>query len=335
MAAIGSMFPTYLDVVKKLDPDGTLAPVVEKLQQENPFLQDMAWVEGNLVTGHKFSSRTALPSLGWRRFNEGVMASKASTENVTEQCGSLEGFSQVDVALAELGGNAAAFRADEDTAFVQSFNNEVARSLLYESTKLTPERIHGLTPRLDYTTGNPAAAQVVKADAGATGNDQTSIWLIGWAKDKVFGIYPKGSKAGLEHKDMGEQLVDDGSGTGKKFRAFVTHWKWSFGLCVRDSRYVVRICNIDTSRLTADASTGANLLMSLQDGIASLQSMSGCSPVFYGNKLAFSWFNKQLMKAGGANILEYVERGGALVPHYLGLPFRVVDALTSSEAVVV
>ena len=331
MAVVGQLYPTLVDLAKKQDPGGAIANVVEVLSKTNPILQDMAWKEGNLPTGHRITSRSALPSVGWRRFNEGIAASKGSTEQVDETCGSLEGLSKVDTGLAELSGNKAAFRADEDNAFVQSFNIEVARSVFYESTKNSPERIHGLSPRMDSTLGNPAAAQIIKADATASGSDQASIWLIGWSPDSVFGIFPKGTKAGLESDDLGKQLVRDAA--GKEYTAWVTSWKWRLGLCVRDFRYVVRICNIDTSALTPDAATGANLVMSMQDAIAALQDMTSCNPVFYMNRTLFSAFNKQLM-GKSSNFLEYVERGGRRVPHYLGVPITVVDALTNAESVV-
>jgi hypothetical protein len=184
---------------------------------------------------------------------------------------------------------------------------------------------------MDSTLGNPAAAQIIKADATASGSDQASIWLIGWSPDSVFGIFPKGTKAGLESDDLGKQLVRDAA--GKEYTAWVTSWKWRLGLCVRDFRYVVRICNIDTSALTPDAATGANLVMSMQDAIAALQDMTSCNPVFYMNRTLFSAFNKQLM-GKSSNFLEYVERGGRRVPHYLGVPITVVDALTNAESVV-
>ena len=63
----------------------------------------------------------------------------------------------------------------------------------------------------------------MKCDSGASGNDQTSIWLICWGPQTAFGIFPKGSQAGIKFKDLGTQLWDDG--TGKKFEAYVSSWK--------------------------------------------------------------------------------------------------------------
>lgn len=328
--ALSSQYPTIVDLARKLDPNGGIATVVELLSKKNAFMQDLPFKAGNLPTGHRFSARTALPSPTWRKINQGIAASKGQVETVEETCGMLEGLSKVDCALAELNGNAAAFRADEDNAFLSAFGLEVARALFYESTASNPERILGLTPRFDNT--GPAAAQLIKADASASGSDQTSIWLVGWSPDTVFGIYPKNSVAGFTSEDLGKRLVRDAD--NNEYTAYVTHHKWSLGLCVQDYRYVVRIANIDTGTWTADLSAGADLVLIMQDAIAAMYSTDDCSPVFYMNRSTFSMFNKQLIKKGTVNFLEYVERGGRRIPHYLGFPIRICDALTKTEAVV-
>lgn len=331
MASLSTAFPNLVDLAKKSDPDGGVAKTVELLSKKNAFLEDIAFRPGNMPSGHKFSARVALPSPAWRKLNQGIAASKAQNDTYEETCGMLEGLSKVDVALAELNGNAAAFRMDEDNAFLSAFGIEIARALFYESTNTNPERLHGLTPRFDGT--GPSAAQVIKADATAAGSDQTSIWLVGWSPDTVYGIYPKNSVAGFQKEDLGKQIVKDTGGTNE-FVAYVTHHKWSLGLCVQDYRYVARVGNIDTSAWKADLSAGADLSLSMQDAVAALYDTDSCSPVFYMNRAAFSMFNKQLMKKGTTNFLEYVERGGRRVPHFLGFPIRITDAITMTEAVI-
>lgn len=332
MATIGYLYPTLADIAKRTDPSGNIADVVESLSKVNPLLQDIAWKEGNLPTGHTYTSRTSLPTPSWRKFNQGVAPTKSTADQYTETCGMLESFTKVDVALANLNGNSAAFRNDEDKAQVMGFGLEVNRALFYETLSTNPERIHGLTPRLNATSGNPAAAQIVKADSGASGNDQTSMWLIGWSPDTVFGIYPKGSRAGLSSEDLGKQLTKDAS--NNEYTAWVSHWTWQLGLCVRDYRYLVRICNIDTSAWKADLSAGADLVLSLMDAIAAMYSLENVQPVIYLNRATYSMFNKQLIKKGTANLLEYLERGGSRLPHFMGIPMRITDALTSTESVV-
>ena len=112
--------PTLLDQIKRTDPDGTIADIIEALTQRNPILQDAVAMEGNLPTGHRLTIRDGLPQVGWRMFNEGVDRGKSTTIQVDETCGMLEGRSVVDCKLAKLNGNEAAFRSSEDMSFLQT-----------------------------------------------------------------------------------------------------------------------------------------------------------------------------------------------------------------------
>lgn len=334
MATITSTFPTLVDVTKRLEPNGSVAMIAELLQKYLPILDDMAWQEGNLPTGHRYTSRTALPSMTWRRYNQGLDPVVSKTEQYDEVCGMLEGYSKVDVDLAKLNGNEAAFRLSEDKAFIQAMNIAVANALFYESVTNSPERVTGLTPRLNKISGSTdsAVSQIVVGDAAAAGNDQTSIWLIGWSPETIFGIYPKASQAGLLTEDLGRQLVLDSN--SKQFLAYVTRWQWKLGLCVRDYRFISRICNIDTSNWKEDLSAGADLAMRMLDAIATIFNMDIVRPVFYMNRAAFSMLNKQLVKRQ-ANWLEWVDAGGRRIPQFYGVPIKFIDAITSTEAPVV
>lgn len=332
MAAVGQLFPTLVDVAKKTAPDGGIISVLELLQKKNAFIEDLAWKEGNLPTGHKYSARVALPSPTWRKLNQGIATAKSQVDSFTETCGMLEGLSKVDCALADLNGNAPAFRMDEDNAFVQGFGLTVGDALFYSDVAANPERIQGLDKRFGYTSGNPASGQIIKGDSGATGANQTSIWLVGWSPSTVYGIYPKGSTAGFKSEDLGKLLVKDSGGTNE-FLAYVSHHKWDLGLVCQDYRYVARICNIDLPRFKADASSGVDLVSSMTDAIAALYDVDSVNAVFYMNRWAFSAFNKQLQKKQ-ANLLEWVDRGGRRVPHFLGVPIRISDFIKSTEAVI-
>lgn len=336
MAVLSTLFPTIIDLAKKTDPNGGIATVVELLAKKNAFLQDLAFKQGNLPTGHRFSARVALPSPSWRKLNQGIAASKGQVDTYEENCGMLEGLAKVDCALAELNGDAAAFRADEDNAFVSAFGLEVASALFYSSVNGGtnngfvggPEKIHGLTPRFDVTSGNVASGQIIKA--GGTGSDQTSIWLVGWGPHTVYGIYPKSGTVGFKSEDLGKQIVKDSGGTNE-YTAYVTHHKWSLGLAVEDYRYIARICNIDTGSWEA-TTPSPDIGLYMMDAIAAMFEMESVQPVMYCNRSTFSMFNKQLMNKKTTNFMEYVERGGTRIPHFLGIPIRISDAIVNTEA---
>ncbi len=334
MSLVGNSFVTLADYAKRLDPNGNIAQICNVLSQFNPIMKDIPWVEGNLPTGHRFTSSTALPSGTWRKLNKGYDATKGTTDQVDETCGIFEARSAIDVDNPGMqGANKAQYRAGEDLLFLSGMGNDVASALFYSSVAANPEQIQGLAPRLNVTSGNPASGQILKWGGSSAGADQTSVWLVGWSPDKVFGIYPKDTKAGVDQQDLGQQLVLDGN--NKQFLAWLTRFVWKLGVCVRDYRYLVRGCNIDTSAAT---NTDGYIINLLTDMYAALYSMDNCNPRFYMNRWTFSHFNKNLM-GKQANLLEWVDgsesgKPGVRVPAFLGVPIIITDAISKAEGIV-
>lgn len=331
MATRGNTLPTLLDVAKASDPNGKIASIVELLSETNEILEDMVWVQGNLPTGHKTTVRTGLPAVTWRKLNYGVQPSKSITTPVTDNCGMLEAYAEVDKSLVMLNDNTSEFRLSEDRAFLEAMNQEMAETIFYGDTAVTPEKFVGLAPRYSAYSATPTLSGSNVIKAGGSGNDNTSIWLVVWGPNTAHGIYPKGSKAGFSHQDLGEQtLLDANQG---RFQGLRTHYKWDCGLTVRDWRYVVRIANIDFSDLTYNAATGANLVDLMQQAIELVPNPGLGRPVFYMNRKVRSFLRRQMVtKANLALPLEQV--GGRRVLMFSEYPVRIVDQLTNAEATV-
>lgn len=329
MSILADKYPTLLDLIRRMEPNGAIANVVESLTQDNNLLQFLTFQEGNLITGHRFTSRTGLPSIGWRRLNEGIEIGKSKTDQIDETCGMLSARSAIDVKLCELNGNGPAFRASEDIAFLQSLNNEVERSLFYATTKTAPEKFNGLAPRLDATTGNPAATQIIKHTTSPSGQDQTSIWLLVSGPDTIFGIFPKGTKAGIEQIDCGIQMVDDG--TGKTYRAYMTEWNWNLGLVVKDYRYVVRICNIDVSSLDP---TKDDIVPAMIMALGKVQSLTKGRAAFFCNRTIETMLRLQARNAVKNSSLTVDSIEGKPILSCDGVPIIRSDAILNTEAIV-
>lgn len=331
MTTLGSTNPNMLDVVKRLDPDNKIAMIVEMLAEQNEILQDMTAVEGNLPTGHRTTVRSGYPSSTWRKLNYGVQPSKSRTVQITDSCGMLEAYAEVDKALADLNGNTAAFRISEDRAFLESMNQTMADALFYGDSSVDPEKFMGLAPRFSSTSAENGQ-NIILADGSASGSDQTSIWLVCWGENTVHGIYPKGSMAGFKHQDLGEVTLEDAA--GGKYQGYRTHYKWDIGLTVRDWRYVVRIANIDTSRLTSDpATSGTNLIDAMTRAIELLPSQMMGRPVFYCNRTVRSFLRRQITNKSNVN-LTLDEVAGRRVLAFDDIPVRRCDAILNTEAVV-
>jgi hypothetical protein len=323
---------TLVDVAKRHDPNGQIADIAELLAQTNEMLADMTWKEGNLTTGELTTIRTALPTVYWRLINAGVLPSKSRTAQITEQTGMLEAYSQVDKALADLGGNPGALRLSEARAFLEAMNQEMQSTVIY-GTASAPEEFIGLAVRYsDTTAGN--GDNIIKA--GGTGStDNTSAWLVAWSPETVTGIYPKGSSAGLSHEDLGIETVENAGGvTGALMRAYRDHWVWKAGIAVKDYRYVVRIANIDVSNLES-VSDAADLMTLMGDAEERLPNSLG-RKAWYLNRRVKRFLRRQVrsdvMEGGG---LTYDNVAGKPTMMFGDTPIRTVDAILSTEDVVV
>ena len=335
MSTIGGTYLTLLDYAKREAPGGGIDEIIEVLAASNPIIADANVLEGNLPTGNRGVQRVSQPSGTWRLLNGGVVPEKSSTKQVTDLCGMLEAYSKIDVDVAELGGNAAAFRASEDNAFIAGLNSTAATALFYGNQNDNPEQMHGLTYRYNaLTTGY--SDQVVNA-AGSTSVGQTSIWIVTWGPQTCTLIYPKGSKAGLTSEDMGKQLVTDAGGTtGNMYTAYVTKFQWKLGLALKDYRYVIRICNIDVAALTSDASAGADLLDKLVDAYYSRPTVdlgNMAKTFIYCNKTIAKYLHKQAQSRANVNLTIDMPAGKPQVS-FLDAPIHVCDNIVSTEAVV-
>lgn len=331
MATLSGETLNLIDWAKSLDPDGNTADVVEMLAQSNEILMDMRWKEGNLPTGHRTTVRTGLPSVYWRLLNQGVSPSKGTTAQVDEACGILEAWSEVDVDLCKLNGNTAAFRLSQAKGFIEAMNQEMAQTLFYGAAS-SPEEFIGLAARYSSTTAANGANVV---SGGGSGSDNSSIWLVGWGDMSVHGIFPKGSKAGLVHDDFGEETVETSAAIGgTRLRAYRERWQWKCGVALQDWRYVVRIPNIDISALVA-ASSAADLFDKMTRATHRIFSLKNCSPVWYMNRTCFQELDIQRrgdVQAGGG--LSYDNVDGKMQYSFRGIPIRICDALTETEATV-
>ena len=330
-AATTSTYLTLLDYAKRESPGGGIDEIIEVLAASNPIIADANVMEGNLPTGHRSTQRTTQPTGSWRLLNYGVAPEKSTTKQVDDTCGILEAYSKLDVDIALLNGNEAAFRASEDNAFIAGMNSTVATALFYGNQKTDPEEMHGLSPRYNLTTGD-YANQII--NASGSGSDNTSIWIITWGPQTCSLIYPKGSKAGLTNEDMGKQLVTDSNGL--MYTAYVTKFQWKLGLCLKDYRYVIRICNIDYSDLTADAASGADLLDKLVDGYYARPTVdlgNMAKTFIYCNKTIAKFLHKQAQSKSNVN-LSIDNPAGQPVVRFLDAPVHVCDNITVAEATV-
>ena len=338
MVDVGDRNLTLMDHANRLDPDGSEATIVMMLAQVNEILLDSVWMEGNLPTGHQTTVQTGQPEPQFRKINGGVPVTKGETAQVTETTAMLEDFSSCDVDAANLNGNAAAFRLNESRMHLEGMSQKMAETMFYGSTVQDPASFLGLAPRYSDSTAKNGQ-NIIKA--GGVGSDNTSIWLVGWDEMTCSCIFPKGSRAGLVHEDLGIETVNVASSSedvgiqNARMRAYSDHYQWKAGLCLKDWRYVVRICNIDVSSLVNDP-TGAtqNILELMLRALHTMQNLTTVKPVFYGNRTVHAMLDIQAQNKGNL-YLTAGEEEGRLKVALRGVPIRRCDVLLETEDLVV
>ena len=338
MATLSTGALTLSDWAKRLDPNGQVPIVAELLNQTNEILEDAMFMEGNLPTGHRLTIRTGLPNVYYRAINQGVPTSKSLTTQVDEGCGILEARSHIDKVLANLNGNSAEFRLSEDRAFLEAMNQTMAAAMFYGNPGVDPRQFLGFATRYSLSTaGN--GQNILKA--GGAGSVNTSIYLVVWGDQTVFCPFPKGSKAGLMQQDLGEESVLDSN--NQYFQALRTLFQWQNGLAVKDWRYAVRICNIDTTDLTSQSGTQSSsaatqIINLMSRALDRVPNLGMGKPCFYANRTVYSMLRvAALAKSNAALSIEaaMTQFGTPYqLTRFLGVPLRKVDQLLNTEATV-
>lgn len=331
MGTLSTTNPTLADVAARMTADGKIDPqIVEMLNETNEILDDMTVIEANGFTEHKTTVRSGLPAGTWRKLNYGVQPEKSRTVPVKDSMGMLETYAEVDKALADLNGNSAAWRLSEDRAFVEGMNQTMATTLFYGDSSADPEKFMGLAPRYNSLSAENAMNII---NASGTGSDNASIWLIVWGPNTCHTIFPKGSTAGLQSRDLGEHTLTDAA--GGRYQGYRTHYKWDVGLVLRDWRYVVRIANIDVSDLTKDAASGADLIDLMTQALELVPNVGMGRPAFYMPRKLRSFLRRQIANKVASSTLTMEEIAGKKVVTFDGVPCRRTDALLLTEARVV
>ena len=330
MATLNDTVLSLADWAKKQGPDGGMLETIEMLSQINDLTMDLPFRMGNMPTGHMYNVRVGLPTVYWRMINQGVPTSKSRTAQATDVCGMLEGRSQLDKRLGELNGELQKLRRDEARPFFESMGQEMVGTMFYGNQGLAQEEFTGLSPRYSAISGANNASHVISA--GGSGSDNSSIWLLGMGELGLHGIFPKGSKAGVNHEDLG--LDDAFDADDNRFRAWMDHWEWHAGICLPDWRHCVRICNIDISNLIANSSA-ADLPELMIKATHRLPRSKSLKYYWSMNRTTLEWLEIQLREdVGGGGQLKYEVVDGLPATTFRGITIRLSDQLLETEATV-
>ena len=329
--SVAATNPTLADWKAALGPDNMIGDLINVLQQTNEVVGDVTMMEGNEPTGHLMNIASGLPSATMRRLYEGIKPTKGQRVQVREHVGWLEAFHELDKKLYDLAGNGDAFRLQEAMLEVESMGRGFTKQVFYGDHANNAEEIFGLAPRYNSTSAGESRRNVI--DGGGTSSDNASVWLVNWGPKAIFTFAAKGMPAGLQMEDLGDDVADNYGGvTGALLRVKRMHFSWDFGLGVADWRYGARLCNIDRSNLTFDASSGANLPQLMSQMIRKTPRRSMNNARFYMDSSVMGFFEAQISAAVKESTLRREDVGGVMTDTWKGIPIRQVDQLEVNEA---
>lgn len=335
MAAKGLQLVTMAEVAKtRKTPIGKVAEVLTKT---DAMLKDIPYMQMNEGTIHKEDIRSSLPEVYYRKANQPIPYSKSTTEERTFSAAHFESKSGMDKKVAQRGGmDRVAFnRWNQAQGHIQAMAQEHARLMWYGS----PEDSHLKTPGfMDiYSSLSPSeetSKQII--DAGGTGLDNSSIMLINWGEQSIFGIYPNDTTAGLKRTDhsAGGKLVQihgtTASGQPGTFWGYEEQFEIDHGIVVKDFRQGARLCNIDISDL--QGGTGADLIKNMIKLSYLINDPSNGQGVWYVNRTIEAFLHLQALdKVGAGGGLRYDNYQGEKVLMFLDMPVRRSDSLLTSE----
>jgi hypothetical protein len=200
----------------------------------------------------------------------------------------------------------------------------------------------GAAPRMASTSDGNGSH--VLLGGGTTADAQTSVYLFGWGEGKVYTVFPKGSQVGLQHMDLGQDVIENVGGEQGKAMIGYREWlKWKLGLVVEDWRYLVRIANVEVGHFTGLTASQSltnyqNIIHKMVEAVTRIRNLGSCRPAFYMNRQVWTGLSRLAMEKFHPSLKfeDGISQFGTprTWMSFMGVPLRDTDALLTTEALV-
>lgn len=230
-----------------MDGNAMYVKVANVLALKCPIFRMLPMFPSNQIMSEITSKVVSMGSASLRRFNEYVVPTANHRVPGTEPIAMFQDWSEVDAALYGIQNDPDQWRMDEDLIKIESMTQSVEDQLLNGNISQYPAGINGFFTRYKSSTVRPNGVSTTRYNvqlAGGSGSDVTSILALELGKGKVYGIYPKNSRAGINIENKGKVTSESSTGRMDVYRTLLEIF---FGLVVKDDRCVQRIANIEIS----------------------------------------------------------------------------------------
>ncbi len=334
---------TIAELIRREAPDGTLAMLIDVLNEQNRILEDITWIECNSGTYHE-STRTASEPTGRERaYDEGVNPEAGVTEVIVEPTCMLNGLSEVDVMKFRHSADPGAARLEEDGFFLRGMTKTFVSRLFDGDRSTDPRQITGINNRSLYSNLQTTETEVFDnagGNASSTAN-KTSIYCIQWGNKKVDLIYPRNDPnkmtedtLPIKMEDFGRTIQTDVGGTQKR-PVFQTWFSNDFGIFIHDYRTIKRVVNISTTNIDGVDDFGFSEVPLIR--LWNQLQYGGAGAVFYCNRAVLTQATERANEKGNAWFTMDTEGEGPFagpVTRFMGIPFKLVEQITNTQATI-
>ncbi len=329
------------EIIRREDPDGQLAELVDVISQENHILDYIQWEECNNGDYHDATQIASEPTGQDRTYDYGVSKEAGVVEKVLEPTQMMASLSEVDDRKYKRAKDPDALRLQEDGLFLKGMTKTFVSRLLDGNRNTNPLRINGINQRSDYTSLS-SDHTYDQADGNASSDsNKTSVYCIQFGARKVMTIYPRNNPQmsgdlPIKMEDFGKTIIDQsGTSQTKKYPAWQTWFSIDFGWFIYDPRCIKRIVNISTSNIDGvdDFAWSEDPMIDVVNDLE----YNGEGAVFLCNRTVLKQAQKRANEKGNAYFTQETEGEGPFarpVVRFQGIPMVRVDQITNTQDVV-
>lgn len=304
------------------DKDVSRKVLIHTIRDYMPFFDQGVILPANNGDTDKGQIITKYPEGQLRAYNEGWNAEEVLGAAARYTASMVRTRSVVDVSLynTRKPGEREAWRLRKDEGFMKGLARQAVRRVFYGDPSVDARDCLGLS-QIVVPTSEAFGDRCINA-GGTTAGKLTDIWLINWKPDGMYMFYPQGGEGpGLTVDNMGEQYINDKN--QKAFRALVTEFGWDIGVAAYDPEAVVRICNVDTSKLSKKNTTSGapDLIDLMTQALEMLPDDASGRIAFYMNDTIRSVLRRQMQNKDNA-FLTWAEIAGRKVLSYGDTPIH-------------
>jgi len=342
-------YSTFTDIManySSLDAGAKFVMPKRILDRMTPLVKMMPMKASNNILSNIAVRTDSLPVASNRRWNEGIKATTSKNTPLNDPIALFQDVSEVDYDLWGLQNDPEAWRMDQDMNHIEALFQLLESTLFYGSTQYNPGAFNGLSTRFNnlesYPNGDTSGVFLPNVwNGGLTTGPATSAWMIEFADDTVYGIYPPNTSAGLKVEDMGKELKTLASTTGSQganyyYPVLRTWLTWYMGIQIADERAVQRIANINPVALSSPGDFDENIFIQAKNNLP--RNGEGSGTVIFVNRQLKAQID---IRAVSQKINAYTNFNsnetdvfGRSVTKFQNIPIYVAEKILSTETVV-